>query len=41
MVDAVDVGEPDASPPGSPPALSAGVSFGLSHRPTWKIKKMS
>src|ERR1700723_2157657 len=44
MVDAVgivDVGEPDASPPVSPPTLSAEGSFGLSHRPTWKIRKMS
>src|SRR5580693_2965327 len=41
VVDVVDVGEVDASPPCSPPALSAGASFGLRHRPTWKIRKIS
>src|SRR5580704_11501202 len=41
VADVVDGGEADASPPASPPALSAGASFGLSHRPTWKIRKMS
>src|ERR1700722_8091591 len=41
VVDVVDVGEADASPPASPPALSAGAFFGLSHLPTWKIRKMS
>src|SRR5580704_3045239 len=34
MVDVTGVGEADVSPPGSSPTLSAGGSFGLSHRPT-------